>query len=360
MKSFLFTLIVFVIFITNNQAQTLPEFRGKVKSITETIYNSSNQKLGEKVSKYNQQGLIIEHIDTDVLKNISISYSYSYDVNNNLIEQIQSSSLQGILYISKRKYDDKGKIISYIIYKADSTILESNTYEYNAFGKMLKYVYLNADSTLNYTEINKYDDKGNIISKVHIPKSQFNQTYLYVYDSRDSIVEAKTFDNNGTVQNKIYYVYDNQDFLLSTTSEYETYWYGQTTPAKQVTLYNSKGNIIETKWYYGDSLTLESSTKHFYDSNGRKISTIAKNDTITWKYNAKGILVNYSNCQNKNCMSTVYNDFGDVIYDENHYQFNSSGLVTNTYEYDSKMNWITKVSTNKVSSFKTIRVIEYW
>ncbi|HPH15830.1 MAG TPA: hypothetical protein PK029_01570, partial [Bacteroidales bacterium] len=81
---------------------------------------------------------------------------------------------------------------------------------------------------------------------------------------------------------------------------------------------------------------------------------------ITWKYNAKGILVNYSNCQNKNCMSTVYNDFGDVIYDENHYQFNSSGLVTNTYEYDSEANWITKVSTNKVSSFKTIRVIEYW
>lgn len=360
MKSFLFTLIVFVIFITNNQAQTLPEYRGKVKSITETTYNSSNQKLGVKVSKYNQQGLIIEHIDTDVLKNNSISYCYSYDVKNNLIEQIQSTSLQGILYISKRKYDDKGKIISYIIYNADSTILQSNTYEYNAFGKMLKYVYLNADSTLNYTEINKYDDKGNIISKVHIPKSQFNQTYLYVYDSRDSIVEAKTFDNNGTVLNKIYYVYDNQGFLLSTTSEYETYWYGQTTPAKQVTLYNFKGNIIETKWYYGDPFTIESSTKHFYDSNGRKISTIAKNDTITWKYNAKGILVNYSNCQNKNCMSTIYNDFGDVIYDENHYQFNSSGLVTNTYEYDSKTNWITKVSTNKVSSFKTIRVIEYW
>ncbi len=360
MKSIFFIILVFVIAITNNQAQTLPVFRGKVKTLTETTYNSTNQKLVITVSKYNQQGLIIEHVNTDVLKNNSISYSYSYDAKNNLIEQIESTSLQGIWYISKRKYDDKGKLISYIIHKADSTILQSNIYEYNAFGKILKYVYLNADSTLNYTEINKYDDKGNIISKVHIPKSQFNQTYSYLYDSRDSIVEVKRFNYKGKLEHKSTYMYDNQDFLLSTTSEYETYWYGQTTPAKQVTLYNFKGNIIETKWYYGDPFTIESSTKHFYDSNGRKISTIAKNDTITWKYNAKGILVNYSNCQNKNCMSTIYNDFGDVIYDENHYQYNSSGLVTNTYEYDSKTNWITKVSTNKVSSFKTIRVIEYW
>lgn len=314
MKQFI---IVFVLLLTKGFAfsQGQQENRererianSKISKTTQWTHKYSQGKLNPKgyittESKYDEKGNVIEVINYKSNGQISSKLLYKYDKNNNKLEyqKFEKKDKPDLEMTYKQSfiYDDKGNkkiengfdgIAPYkIMYSylpdgkvkditklgADNSVIEKWESTYEGFAQTIKVLKLGKN--LDYILIRKTDSKGNTIEESR-KDSKGNEVKRVTteYDSKNLLVaNAEYF--SGKLSKKFKYKYNAQDQITEII---------QINPDGKEILnrsfkYDTKGNLLEEKWF--DGVPDDLSSKNF-KYNDRSIPAEVESYYSDYKY----------------------------------------------------------------------------
>jgi len=209
------------------------------------------------------------------------------------------------------------------------------------------------DGDLSYSHQYYFDYTGLLLAK-HKTNSALNLVEEQLIYSKDNMVVGKTYFNGKgktIATSVVFYATANN----STTETIE--WLASESRTKMVKFYDLSSNLIEERLHQAVmnkplSDTTEQVLEHKYDKNGLL--------TNTQKYNTWGMTLNHE----------------DGLYSTTSFEYDSMGYVIRSvekkangalrfeniikYKYDSKNNWVEKVSfKNGLPESKLVRVIYY-
>ena len=206
------------------------ELKGKVKSMTETIYNygysGKDNEIKKKKTIFNKNGYIIEELHYDKNRKEPYSYKKRYNDKGLLVESHEHTYTY--------EYDKNGNLVQ-IKRPKNSAYggLERTTY--NKAGKIIR--------TQTFTQ-NQYDkagvkitDDSNYLKDKNGELYQSLTDYSYIYNEDGKLQEIR--DNvfsSGTIK----YSYEFEDGLYVETAELVT--------QKMITYYDKDGNEVKYKW----------------------------------------------------------------------------------------------------------------
>ena len=206
------------------------ELKGKVKSMTETIYNygysGKDNEVKKKKTIFNENGYIVEELHYDKNRKEPYSYKKRYNDKGLLVESHEHTYTY--------EYDKNGNLAQ-IKRPKNSAYggLERTTY--NKAGKIIR--------TQTFTQ-NQYDkagvkitDDSNYLKDKNGELYQSLTDYSYIYNKDGKLQEIR--DNvfsSGTIK----YSYEFEDGLYVETAELVT--------RKFVTYYDKAGNEVKYKW----------------------------------------------------------------------------------------------------------------
>lgn len=198
--------------------------KGRVKSITTTVYNAT-EKFGEPVK--------------GEIKDKSEIVTIQFDTKGMIIHPEKRAN-------TVYKYDTKGNKIEETSYGSDnSTIISKSIYKYDASGNVIEEINYNSDGELTEKKVNTYDANGNLlVSKKN--GSLFNGTR----NQGQSLVSKYKYDAYGRIIQYSVGIGDNGK-LGSENYKYDT-----------------KGDIVETTAETFNGVNVKKTYKYTYDANG--------------------------------------------------------------------------------------------
>ncbi|MBX3255392.1 MAG: hypothetical protein KF862_14720 [Chitinophagaceae bacterium] len=193
-----------------------------------------------------------------------------------------------------------------------------------------------------------YDAKGNEIERKIFRDGKIDYHSYYTYDSLSQIIKSIRFDSDNKQYDMTIYVRNKKGKKLA------DYYYGVKDEFlnKGVYTYNSKGDLIETKFYDKDSLIIRTdSIQYTYNSAKEIITKVMYYTNLTETYNYEnGKLVRKIENQPSNnlfeggrLIETTYNSYGDIVQEKGYYGTPTQEDKMDTkyeYEYDLEGNWI--------------------
>ena len=284
--------------------------------------------------------------------------TYSYDSNNNVIGVTKPDGS-----ITTTLYDDAQRVISTVERISSNTVIVGYEYTYDDLGRILSEIHLAKNIKYDYTydslsrvtkrtltnlsdnttseEVYAYDNAGNITSC-----TVSNGANTFVYDQNNRLIsyngQAVTYDMDGNMLSatlngaQMSFVYDSANRLISAGQNSYTYnvedvrvrnlcGESETTYA-----YNTNGRLSQllvkttdgviTKYVYGIGLIGEETsgsfkTYHFdYRGSTAAITDINGNVTDTFEYDTYGNLVSRTGTS---AVIFLYNGRDGVVTDEN-------------------------------------------
>lgn len=97
---------------------------------------------------------------------------------------------------TKTMYNETGNMIEYKSY-VNGELDIKKTYKYDDKDSIIEYKYYDEDGTLNGKTTYKYDEKGNKIKEGIYYKSELSWMYDYVYDDNGNQIEWSSHTKNG-------------------------------------------------------------------------------------------------------------------------------------------------------------------
>jgi hypothetical protein len=205
--------------------------KGRVKSITTTVYNAT-EKFGEPVK--------------GEIKEKSEIVTIQFDTKGMIIHPKKGAN-------TVYKYDTKGNKIEETAYGSDnSTIISKRVYKYDASGNVIEEINYNSDGELTEKKVNTYDANGNLlVSKKN--GSLFNGTR----NQGQSLVSKYKYDAYGRIIQYTLGIGDNSE-LGSENYKYDT-----------------KGDIVETTAETFNGLNVKKTYKYTHDAYGNWITKVS-------------------------------------------------------------------------------------
>jgi len=229
--------------------------------------------------------------------------------------------------------DSAGNVLRESKFDNEGELEERNEYTYSEAGKLLDHELYYAIDDVAERRIFKRDEKGRLLEEVKVYGEDEGEKLLYSYDEKDRVIAFQRFDEEGELDYREEFVYDEQGDLL------------------QRRKYAAAGHLLEElSAQRGELLVVEEKS---YDSNGNLEST-----SIT-KFDASGREVSnvQSNTQGKLISSviTVYDDRGNAL--ERVYKDFYSKTVR--YEYDANDKMITQELFDNTGLLLRKNIYEY-
>ena len=290
--------------------------------------------------------------------------TYAYDANNNLVSVTDWANR-----VTTYSYDSNNNVIG--VTKPDGSI---TTTIYDNAQRVISTVERNSSNTVIVGYEYTYDDLGRILSETHLAK---NIKYDYTYDSLSRVTkrtvtnlsdnttseEVYAYDNAGnitscTVSNGANtFVYDQNNRLISYNGQAVTYdmdgnMLSATLNGTQMSfVYDSANRLISaggnTYTYNVEDVRVrnlcgESETTYAYNTNGRLSQLLVKTtDGIVTKYVYGLGLIGEETSGSFKTYHFDYRGSTAAITDIN-------GNVTDTFEYDTYGNLISRTGTSAV------------
>jgi tetratricopeptide (TPR) repeat protein len=205
--------------------------KGRVKSITTTVYNAT-EKFGEPVK--------------DGIKEKSEIITIQFDTKGKIIPPSKGDN---VVY----KYDTKGNITEETAYGSDnSTIISKSVFKYDASSNVIEELNYDSQGELKEKKVNTYDANGNLL----------------VYKKSGSLF-------NGT---------RNQGQALVTKYKYDAYGRpiqvsvgigDDSELGSENYKYDTKGDVIETTAETFNGVNVKKTYKYIYDANGNWITKVS-------------------------------------------------------------------------------------
>lgn len=216
---------------------------------------------------------------------------------------------------------------------------------YNSKGDWIEYRSYTPTGKNKWAEIPAFDKKGNMVERCDYTFSESDSTldrrYRYKYDNKRNLTNTFLYNASDSLIWKRTYLYNDKG------KETEICNYNATNSLtwKVVCSYDNKNNLTEEN-VYNASGGLDGKTIYKYNEKGERIETCSyKSDNsleskTTTQYNKEGLEIE----------ACTYNTEGNLDKRKS-YQ----------YKFDSKGNWIEKISYNGDTAIRiTEREIEYY
>lgn len=295
------TIVLLLLVSTSSFSQGKTEERervrianNKIKKSTQWLYKYTQGKINAKgyvstENKYDERGNAVEIINYKATGKISTKLTYKYDKDNNRTEYIKYGKTEkeelGLTYKQVFSYDAVGNkkveigfdgITGYtIIYNYLSEYKQKSIVKYNSdksVAEKWEYSYIDKTQTitiykpannLDYILQKQTDINGNIVEEIRKDSKgkEVNRT-TYEYDSKNNLISSAEYFS-GKLSKKLTYKYNSHNQLVEIT---------QTNPDGSKILYRSykydtKGNILEEKWFDGVPDDYSSKTYKYDDKS---------------------------------------------------------------------------------------------
>jgi hypothetical protein len=254
----------------------------KIKRYTEVADIKGKQDT-VRINAYDTNGNIIYEKIVSIAsntndKNITISYTYTYDGARKLIQKIDST---GKAYRRiTLSYDDIGNLIQEKEHNNNGIVIRDASYEYDELSRLIESKELNIIYDCKSGTLYKYDSYNNLVSmKIERsckdgPVEKTNYKYVYNYDKKGNIIEKQVGLIGGSYKTETF-KYDNKGNMVQSYEElskdsYKEYTYGYDNDNRKSQIdkkevygieikqfseqfkYDNKGNLIEDKYVDAD------------------------------------------------------------------------------------------------------------
>ena len=269
--------------------------------------------------------------------------TYSYDSNNNVIGVTKPDGS-----ITTTLYDDAQRVISTVERSSSGTVIVGYEYTYDDLGRILSEIHLAKNIKYDYT----YDSLSRVTKRILTNLSDNTTSEeVYAYDNAGNITSCTVSNGANT------FVYDQNNRLISYNGQAVTYdmdgnMLSATLNGTQMSfVYDSANRLIsagQNSYAYNvedvrvRNLCGESETTYAYNTNGRLSQLLAKKtDGVITKY-VYGIgLIGEETSGSFKTYHFDYRGSTAAITDIN-------GNVTDTFEYDTYGNLISRTGTSAV------------
>ncbi|MBR5105322.1 MAG: hypothetical protein IKU93_02675 [Alistipes sp.] len=251
----------------------------KVKSKDRRFSKFWGRDLG--TFEYNDKNeLICEYVDWESGED-EYKYRYLYDNNGNKILQSKFDNKNNLTESTIYTYDSNNNLVSECNFDGNHNLVSryDYIYEYDDRGNIIK------ELTQAYTNLEHkvtYDKKGNQIltPTCKVENKTITEYTIYSYDENNNLSESKRYVNDIIRDHLIYYTdgsktpkeqnhYDKSGKLVSTLK------------------YNTRGDVVESKYTYNMSIKYE--YEYEYDSH----NNIVKYTSYFYSNNAESPEVSY-------------------------------------------------------------------
>jgi len=167
--------------------------KGKVKTLTETIYEAKDD-INKNISLFDNNGNLIEissYGNRPYDSNLTLRYKafYKYDEKGHEIECDNSIGGRTL-----SKYDEKGNKIEEALYRSgDNKLLSKHINKYDEQGNKLEEAEYDPSGRLIESFTIKHDNKGREIERISSHSDKFRSKIKY--DKRGNIIEETNFGN---------------------------------------------------------------------------------------------------------------------------------------------------------------------
>lgn len=201
-------------------------------------------------------------------------YKYEYDQNGNIIAIYADMDGYGLKLASNSEYDYKGNKIKTVCYN------NGNPYQWEIYtydnANLLSQKTYDIDNQLVDEYTYSYDDKNRLIEKKHSYQDYTSYVIRYVYDNLGNQIEETTNYNENPLGDFTRCQYDEHGNIVKKENGR-----GEKINNYSEYSYNVKGQLIESRYYLGDELSLSSIATYDYDLNGNVIRENIDNFTRT-------------------------------------------------------------------------------
>ncbi|MBU2997916.1 hypothetical protein KO500_15850 [Cellulophaga baltica] len=221
----------------NNKIKKLsytPE--GDIDKITNNTYNTNNQITKHSIFN-NKNQLLLE-----------TSYSYKYDLNNNILKEtcvVKPETPSKISYIDYISYDFYGNILTHTRNTIENKQVHKYEYTYNKNGHMLSEIFFDENNELKHKSTYKLGTSGRIL------KWEFNE------NRGKAFTEKSDYDKYG---NKILWIKYNAKMELLQKIEYCYNEYSQIIKEKHYNIYEKLMYVISYKENHTNTNAVEYTT----------------------------------------------------------------------------------------------------
>jgi YD repeat-containing protein len=219
--------------------------------------------------------------------------------------------------LSKTCYDENGNLISETQYDSSENIMQETVYTYNEKGRLVEEILRDSEGFDVEHKSFELDESGKIIREFRHYMDEPYDTIEYVYDG-DLIIKKESIDFDGEAENTEEFVYRDGLLIENILKDQDS----EIISLKQW-VYDEKKNIIELK-EIDFSQGVETRTEYeYYDSGNKKAvlvfdvaDELIERTLITENEKGQIIRVVEENTRKKNTTNMVYDDKGNVVYQE--------------------------------------------
>jgi YD repeat-containing protein len=222
--------------------------------------------------------------------------------------------------IESSNYDKNNQLVGEYDYTTATTKYE---YDNNGFVSKISYYNSKGDYTSDYAAVKyKNDARGNVIETIYLDAdgaNYYESVTKNEYNEKNQMTRTAEYDLDGNL--------------------YDAYGYG----ASSNYIYDSKGNVIETRTYDDQGQLIAdytAITKYTYDVNGDIIQTAYFNADNSPSSDYNGVAVSKSTYDNRhNCLETAtYDEYNELVSDYDgvaiyRYKFDANNYCIETARY---------------------------
>lgn len=222
-----------------------------IETIQTTKYNfitvngelKSEKFVYKSIKYFDKKGLILKSILNDSLMNIKNIETFLYNDKDQLFKY-QFETNDSIAYYEISKYNNNGLLIEVIVYDKNDSFMNKYVYSYDESNKRnkCKGIYPNA----SISHIMYYDDKEYIVhTEYENPISKYKYYHTYKFNEKGNLIEEKIEMLLNNHLSTLFYRYEYNEigkFIMTFDSSSYNGSVNNTTYSYK---YNDKGNVLE-------------------------------------------------------------------------------------------------------------------
>jgi hypothetical protein len=247
-------------------------------------------------------------------------------------------------------YSPDGKVEMELRYNSNGQVEEKHEYIYDASGKVIEHNWSMPLDEVEQSEKTERDSEGRIVREVKLYYGEEGESTKYVYDAKGRMIEARHFDEEGTLLQEEIFEFNEKDKVskrkaadLSLNKKQESkYIYNEKGLLKEVMEYDEKENLLSRTQYeqdekdndvtivqYNPSGQVTQRVTTAYDEHGRMISRMASGfytRVYAYEYDEEGRLIDE--------MTT---DENGTLISRSSFEFDDAGRLVHETAYEKDL-----------------------
>jgi antitoxin component YwqK of YwqJK toxin-antitoxin module len=222
--------------------------------------------------------------------------------------------------VTRTRFNEHGKTLSELHFDSTGKVVQEYCFAYDPQGRLTEEKLLEEDGFEAEHKSWEYDDSGKIAREYRHYADGSRDTIEFQYDNEDQVIRKVTLDPDGETESVEEFAYENGLVVRHVIFDQD----GEILSEKK-TIWDDKGNALETFDYDGTEETSVRSETEYYPSGTRKQTLTYNEDNeliekVVFHENEEGKLTEMSeeSAHRKNTVHFGYDTEGNIVLQEEH------------------------------------------